>query len=197
MGLQALISFLLYSLINAFTPGPGNILALNTIVNYGWKKSRNLFLGIFVGYYIVQILCAFLIFGLARFLNPIMAIMKYIGAAYIIWLAIHIAISKPEFKADGKNPSFYIGFILQMVNIKIYFFGITALSGYIIPYYNSLSTLIIFEIIIATIGTIATLTWAFIGNLFERIYRKYYKLINILLGLFLLECVVSLLIQKT
>jgi cysteine/O-acetylserine efflux protein len=197
MGLQVLVSFLLYDIISAITPGPGNILALNTIVNYGWKKSRKLFLGIFTGYYLTQIICAFLIFGLDRFLNPIMTVMKYVGAAYILWLTIHIVLSKPDFKATEKNPSFFIGFILQLVNVKIYFFGMTALSGYIIPYYNSLSALIMFELIIATIGTTATLTWAFMGNLFERVYRKHYRLINIILGLFLLACVISLLLQKT
>ena len=31
-------NFFVYSVINAFTPGPGNILALNTVTNYGWKK---------------------------------------------------------------------------------------------------------------------------------------------------------------
>lgn len=34
-------NFLLYCLINAFTPGPGNILALNTVTNYGWRKGKN------------------------------------------------------------------------------------------------------------------------------------------------------------
>ncbi len=27
-------NFFIYSVINAFTPGPGNILALNTVTNY-------------------------------------------------------------------------------------------------------------------------------------------------------------------
>ena len=51
-------NFLIYSMINAFTPGPGNILALNTVTNYGWKKGTPLFLGIFSGYYVVQMICA-------------------------------------------------------------------------------------------------------------------------------------------
>ena len=34
-------NFFVYSLINAFTPGPGNILALSTVTNYGWKKGAN------------------------------------------------------------------------------------------------------------------------------------------------------------
>lgn len=31
-------NFFIYSVINAFTSGPGNILALNMVTNYGYKK---------------------------------------------------------------------------------------------------------------------------------------------------------------
>lgn len=54
MGIQVITSFLIYTVISAFTPGPGNILALNTMVNHGWKKGKPLFLGIFFGYFFVQ-----------------------------------------------------------------------------------------------------------------------------------------------
>ena len=53
--------------------------------------------------------------------------MKYVGAAYILWLAIHIAIGKPETSKNQGASSFLKGFMLQFVNIKIYMFGITAL----------------------------------------------------------------------
>lgn len=59
MPVYVLGNFLIYCAINAFTPGPGNILALNTVTNYGWKKGKPLFFGIFTGYYAVQIICAF------------------------------------------------------------------------------------------------------------------------------------------
>jgi len=89
-------NFFIYCIINAFTLGPGNILALNTVTNYGCKKGKPLFLGIFAGYYVVQILCAIFVFGVGRFLPNALNVMKYIGAVYILWLAIHIATSKPE-----------------------------------------------------------------------------------------------------
>lgn len=38
MPMAVLSNFLIYCVINAFTPGPGNILALNTVTNYGYKK---------------------------------------------------------------------------------------------------------------------------------------------------------------
>lgn len=193
MNTQAIIAFLLYALINAFTPGPGNILALNTVINYGWSKGRNLFLGIFSGYYVVQIICAIFVFGLNELLNPVMSVMKYIGAVYILYLSIHISISKPTEYVYQMRASFWKGFMLQFVNVKIYLFGITALSCYVIPHFSSFEMLIFFELIIATIGTIATLTWIFLGKLFRQAYQNHFRIINIILATILLKCVWSML----
>ena len=154
-----LTHFFVYAIVNAFTPGPGNILALNTVTNYGWKKGKPLFFGIFTGYYVVQIICAVFVYGVGTFLPDALQVMKYIGAAYILWLAIHIAISKPEVSEEQGSASFIKGFLLQFVNVKIYMFGITALTGFITPYSKAMWTLIGFELLIATIGTIATSTW--------------------------------------
>ena len=186
-------NFFIYSVINAFTPGPGNILALNTVTNYGYKKGRPLYWGIFAGYYVVQVICAVFVFWVSTFLPDVLGIMKYIGAAYILWLAVHIALSKPTIGTVEKSASFLKGFLLQFVNVKIYLFGITALTGYITEYSGSLWVLLLFEIIIATIGTIATLTWIGMGVLIQRAYQKYYRVINIVLALTLLECVYSML----
>lgn len=186
-------NFFIYSVINAFTPGPGNILALNTVTNYGYKKGKPLYWGIFAGYYVVQVICAVFVFGVSTFLPDLLGIMKYIGAAYILWLAVHIALSKPITSTVEKSASFLKGFLLQFVNVKIYLFGITALTGYVTEYSAALWVLLLFEMIIATIGTIATLTWIGMGVLIQRAYQKYYRLINIILALTLSECVYSML----
>ncbi len=186
-------NFFIYSVVNAFTPGPGNILALNTVTNYGYKKGRPLFGGIFAGYYVVQILCAVFVFGVSTFLPNMLGIMKYIGAAYILWLAVHIAFGRPAADTVEKSASWMKGFLLQFVNVKIYLFGITALTGYVTDYSASLWVLLLFEIIIATIGTIATLTWVGMGVLIQKVYQKYYRVINMILALTLLECVYSML----
>ncbi len=186
-------NFFIYSVINAFTPGPGNILALNTVTNYGYKKGRPLYWGIFAGYYVVQVICAVFVFGVSTFLPDLLGIMKYIGATYILWLAVHIALSKPITSTVEKSASFLKGFLLQFVNVKIYLFGITALTGYVTEYSAALWVLLLFEMIIATIGTIATLTWIGMGGLIQRAYQKYYRLINIILALTLSECVYSML----
>jgi cysteine/O-acetylserine efflux protein len=186
-------NFFIYSVINAFTPGPGNILALNTVTNYGYKKGKPLFGGIFVGYYVVQMICAVFVFGVSTFLPNVLGIMKYVGAAYILWLAAHIALSKPTTGTVEKSASFIKGFLLQFVNVKIYLFGITALTGYVTDYSTSLWVLFLFELVIATIGTVATLTWVGLGVLIQKAYQKHYRVINIILALTLSECVYSML----
>ena len=186
-------NFFIYAVINAFTPGPGNILALNTVTNYGWKKGKPLFFGIFAGYYVVQILCALFVFGVGTFMPNALNIMKYVGAAYIMWLAIHIGISKPDTTEDKGAASFLKGFMLQFVNIKIYMFGITALTCYVATYSTAFMVLIVSELIIATIGTIATSTWIGMGLLIQKFYLKHYRIINIILALTLLECIWSML----
>jgi cysteine/O-acetylserine efflux protein len=186
-------NFLVYCVINAFTPGPGNILALNTVNSYGWKKGKPLFFGIFAGYYVVQIICALFVYGIGAFLPSALKILKYIGAVYIFWLAIHVAMGKPTTDDSAEGASFWKGFMLQFVNVKIYMFGITALTGYITDYSTALPTLVGFELLIATIGTIATSTWIGMGILIQKFYLKYFKVINIILALTLLECIYSIL----
>ena len=189
MPLAVLGNFLIYCIINAFTPGPGNILALNTVTNYGYKKGRPLFFGIFAGYYVVQLLCAIFVYGVNTLLPNVMSVMKYIGAAYILWLAIHIAISKPSSENTEQSASFWKGFMLQFVNVKIYMFGVTALTGYIVAYMSAFPALLFFELVIATIGTIATTPGIGMGVLIQKFYLRHFRIINIILALTLLECI--------
>ncbi len=88
---------------------------------------------------------------------------------------------------NAKSASFLKGFMLQFVNVKIYMFGITALTGYIVGYNSSFAVLLFFEIVIATIGTIATSTWIGMGVLIQKYYLKHYRIINVILALTLLE----------
>lgn len=189
MPMVVLSNFLIYCVINAFTPGPGNILALNTVTNYGYKKGKPLFFGIFAGYYVVQILCAIFVYGVNSLLPNVMEVMKYIGAAYILWLAIHIAFSKKTSENTEQSASFLKGFMLQFVNVKIYMFGVTALTGYVVGYMFSFPALLFFELVIATIGTIATCTWIGLGVLIQKFYLRHFRVINIILALTLLECI--------
>ena len=102
-----LANFFVYAGVNAFTPGPGNILALNTVTNYGWGKGKPLFFGIFAGYYAVQFTCAVFVYGVGEFLPHALPVMKY----YSIISAVDAA---------------WYGGLRRMVRCFVYFLFATA-----------------------------------------------------------------------
>ena len=68
-------------------------------------------------------------------------------------------------------------------------FGVTSLTGYVVGYMSSFPALLFFELVIATIGTIATCTWTGLGVLIQKFYLRHFRVINIILALTLLECI--------
>lgn len=121
-------------------------------------------------------------------ISPILSILKYAGAFYMVWLSVHIALSRPEQANIRKLPNFFTGFLLQFVNVKIYFYITTLLTVYFIPYIESITLLILAGVGAATIGSVASLTWAFFGVKLQSNYERHYRLINGILALFLLYC---------
>jgi len=177
-----------YMLVSSFTPGPGNILALNTTTQFGWQKGKRLIFGICSGYACVQFLCTLAVFGLSTFLTPMLSILRYIGSIYMVWLTVQILRSKPLMDKGDGQASFRAGFLLQFVNIKIYFYIMTLLMVYLVPYIKTLPGLFLAGVGVVSVGSAACFTWAFLGIKLQYIYQKYYKSINLILGLFLLYC---------
>lgn len=111
-------SYLVYSLVTAYTPGPNNIVALHAVSRFGWSTGKKVLLGMTTGFVIVMLICGFSCYLLAEFIPSLVGILKYIGAVYIAWLGVHVMRSSPS-EGSAKNFSFWSGFCLQFVNVKI------------------------------------------------------------------------------
>ncbi len=188
MTLSILGTMLIYMTVCSYTPGPGNILAMNTTTQFGWKRGRALILGICCGYLFVQFLCTFAFYGLNTVLEPALHVLKFIGGVYMVWLAVSIIRSSPPTEGEGNSPSFQKGFLLQLVNVKIYFYSMTLLTAYLIPHIENLTAILLAGIGVVIFGSIACFVWAVLGLRMQEIYATYYKVINFILGLFLLYC---------
>lgn len=188
MTLSLLGTMLGYMTISSYTPGPGNILAMNTTTKFGWKKSKRLIWGICFGYLCVQFLCTIAVYGLNYILEPALSVIKYVGSVYMLWLSFHIISRRPQTIEQDKTPTFRTGFLLQLVNVKIYFYIMTLLTAYLIPNINGLINLFAAGACIVLFGSVACLAWAALGVQLQDSYTKHYKTINLVLGLFLLYC---------
>lgn len=192
---EILLSFLPYTFVTAFTPGPNNILALNTISNHGWKKGGVVVAGIGTGFLCVMVLCALGCFELARFMPEITSVMKYVGAAYIFWLALHVARSKPGGDEEQRNGAFLMGALLQFANVKIILYAVTVYTGYVLPVSQDLGVLMAAALCNTVVGVTGTLTWAAAGGLLQRYIVRYYRPFNLTMALILAWSAVKLLIE--
>ena len=73
------------------------------------------------------------LYSLNHVFEPALKILRHVGGIYMIWLAIYIFRSQPEENVMEKNPTLLEGLLLQLVNVKIYFYISSLLSAYFIP----------------------------------------------------------------
>lgn len=188
MTLALFISFLIYASITAITPGPSNILTLNAIVNYGYKRSAKLIYGIYVGYFAVMAMCG-LVSNILILLHPnMLTFLKIFGALYIFYLAYKIATSKPSNdneEVKDSHISFFNGFILQFINIKIILYGITIFTSYVLPFYTQFYMTLIFIVLTGAIGSFGTFLWVITGKVFQKFLQKHYKIANSVMAILL------------
>ena len=191
MFFSIMMSYLIYTVVTAFTPGPNNIVALYAVSQNGWRKGKDVLLGMAGGFLCVMFICALFCYELAKYLPSLTGTLKYVGAAYIVYLAIHVARSSPD-NSDGRQMTFWKGFLLQFFNVKIILYAITVYTGYVLPYESSLTSLFAHAINLTVIGMAGFITWGLAGGLFQDLLTQYYRPFNIVMGLILVYCAITL-----
>lgn len=195
MPTSVLSAFLTFTFITAFTPGPNNILALSSGSRYGFRGSTPIVAGICTGFLCVMIVCGVTAFSISVLSDRVITVMKYVGCAYIIWLAWKIATENITNTDTAQTKTgFLSAFILQFVNIKIIIYGLAAFSSFVLPYYDSSMAVILFILVLTLIGSAGVLTWALVGSALQRFFARHARVTNVIMAVMLLGCAVSLLL---
>jgi len=133
MSNSLLIAFVVFAVVMFFTPGPNNIMLLSSGLTYGFRRTVPHILGITVGF-------AFMIgavgvgLGTVFIAYPVLqTILKYAGAAYLIYLAAVIAMSEPvePDQTNARGPmTFWGAAMFQWVNAKGWVMVIGTITAY-------------------------------------------------------------------
>lgn len=190
--------FLAYLVVTTFTPGPNNILSMSNGLRFGYKKTLNFLLGIFSGFIVVMLLCGWLNYVLLSLLPQVKFWLNLLGAAYMVYLAVHIVLSKPAEDEPGESRlnTFKAGFIMQFLNLKVILYGITIYSSFIIQAYQNPLMVSLFAPLLAGISFISISLWALGGDLFRSFLRRYYLVFNLAMGAVLVYTAVASLLVK-
>src|SRR6187549_1353096 len=113
-----LLGLIGFSVVNAVTPGPNNVLLLASGSSFGVRATVPHILGAGLGVVIAEVPAV----GVA---------MKLVGSAYLLWLALAIARSGALHHAEVARP---LGVVraaaLQVVNPKVWVFALGAMSTF-------------------------------------------------------------------
>ena len=132
MSNSLLPAFILFAAVMFFTPGPNNIMVMSSGLTYGFRRTLPHIAGVVIGF-------AFMVgavglgFGTIFIAFPVLqTVLKYAGAAYLVYLAVMIAMSGPPKPGEtGRRPlTFWQGAMFQWVNVK----GWVAVIGTITAY---------------------------------------------------------------
>ncbi len=188
-----LAAFLAYISLTAFTPGPNNFMALNNAGHYGFRRSIRFCFGVFLGFLVVMSACAGLSGLLYAAIPEIEPWLRRAGAAYLLLLA-WLVWREPAPGANGPNASvnsLWTGLIMQLVNVKVIIYGLTALSVFVLPHYRSALSVGLFVLILSLMGFLGTMTWAGFGSLLQNLFRSHHRAVKLVLALALVLCAVS------
>ena len=159
-----MIPLIYFVVVTTFTPGPNNISSASMGIVYGYKKTFNYLAGITSGFFVVMLACAYLSQAILEILPVAEQYLRWIGAGYIIWLALAVFrsdVSISESKAIS-HP-FIKGLMLQLCNPKVAVYGLTLYSTFLAPISGRSDYLLISALLFAVTAFTATSTWALFG----------------------------------
>jgi threonine/homoserine/homoserine lactone efflux protein len=116
------------------TPGPNNTMVVASGATYGLARTVPHMLGIAAGFPVMLVVLGTA--GLPLLIDPrVHAVLKWVGAAYLLWLAWKIATSDsdpadPATKTSGRPLGFLQAALFQWVNPKAWIIAAGALATY-------------------------------------------------------------------
>ena len=118
MSAEQAYSFLVFAFVAAVTPGPSNVMLTAAGANAGIVRGLPCLLGVDVSMGLMLFLVAFGLGSLVLAHPPVVAAMKWGGAAFLLWLAWKIATAKGGPTGEGRPVGFVAAAALQWVNPK-------------------------------------------------------------------------------
>ena len=193
MPVSLLTSFLLYCFVGGITPGPANLCSLSAALRYGRGPALRQWRGLFSGFFTVSMLAVLATWLLGSALDQYVGALTWIGAAYILWMAWHMLRSSgADADDDPAAPSFRTGYFLQLANVKVIVFCMTALAGYVLPYTRSFWALLVVGLFLPFTGPVANLVWLFAGASLQKLFARHRRAVDAVMAAALALCAVSM-----
>lgn len=138
MTLATLLAFSIALAIAAATPGPGMTAIVARALGSGFRRTMPMVIGLCIGDIVYFAAATFGLAALAQSFGAVFMVIKYLGAAYLAWLAFKLWTAKAEgeevaAKASAESPlaTVWAGLFLTLGNPKTMVFYLALLPSVI------------------------------------------------------------------
>ena len=190
MSQSLLLAFIVFAVVMFFTPGPNNIMVLSSGLTYGFRRTMPHIAGITIGF-AFMVAAVGLGFGTVFLAYPVLqTVLKYAGAAYLIYLAIMIALSgppKPDEERERGPMTFWGAAMFQWVNVKGWVMVIGTITAYAaiarFPLNVAIQTALCLPL-----GVVSTALWTLFGSALRPVLKseRAVRAFNVVMALLLL-----------
>jgi threonine/homoserine/homoserine lactone efflux protein len=132
MSAHQIVSFLLFAVVAAITPGPSNVMLTAAGANGGVIRGLPALFGVSVGMGLMMLLVSFGLGSLVLHNPVVLKILNWCGAVFLLWLAWRIATASTEVApTDAKAVGFLGAAGFQWINPKSWLVCTSAAGTYL------------------------------------------------------------------
>jgi threonine/homoserine/homoserine lactone efflux protein len=161
----AFFPFVGFALSQVATPGPANMAMLATGARFGFRRALPFMFGVLLGKQIIIWPIGFGLLNYAAQVAWLFFALKYISAAYIVWLAWRVA--NMRLKTDGDTqqpPGFLAGLWVHPLNPKAWAMIVTAFTAYVAPQATTFTATLQISLTLFGIQLLCHPIWTFFGH---------------------------------
>ena len=183
---------LTFAMTAAITPGPNNIILSTNAVNYGFKETIPLILGVFFGFLSVLSICLLGIGEVYESFPNFKTFIKIIATIFLTYLAYKI-FNSSEF-SDNRNKkrfTFRDIYFFQLINPKAVSVSMSSSAIFIQNQFSYLEEFVLIFICFTISTATSAIVWAAIGHSFRKYLNDKRKIIffNRVMAVLLLGCI--------
>ncbi|CAB3675104.1 Cysteine/O-acetylserine efflux protein [Achromobacter mucicolens] len=163
----------LFALVSSITPGPNNVMLASSGLNFGFRRSVPHLLGVNLGFTLMIFLVGVGLGSVFQQTPALYTVLKYAGAAYLLYLAWKIANSGPldEGEARGKPFTFLQAAAFQWVNPKAWVMAVGVVATYT-PQNGFFANLVIATLVCGIVNLPSIGIWVTFGTALRRVLHR-------------------------
>jgi len=182
MNYELLSALTVFAFVSSITPGPNNLMLMNSGATFGFKQTIPHLLVVGIGFTVMIILVGLGVMQIFDSFPLSYEILRVLSIVYLVYLAFKIALSgsiKEQKPSKAKPFTFIQAALFQWVNPKAWTMALTAISIYAPS--KSLAAVLLVSLIFGLINLPCISSWIVLGQKIQVFLtdQKHLKIFNI------------------